>query len=782
MMRNSRPLALFAAAVLIGCHGIAANAQTSEKMTTLEMVGRYAELEKLAERRLAEQARTGTSILAPLCLAYSRLKKYGKLATCLDQLEQLIRQGDTTIVTDRADISNSDATPFPHMLRAEALIELGDYDKAIAEARTGLERIQDRMPYGAWPAKTYRLTLIETIGLACALAGQRENALIQIRHLKDFPIGFIGWGSMPSIRDNAIARIYAALGDYSAALPYLKEENAIVKSAFFLNDVAWGFSGSDSRETTISLPKILLRGKCLLETNDLAGAKKYLDVVLRNTRLADFGELQWIALFERGRIAEMEGDRESAVDFYRKAVDVIERQRSTINTEAGKIGFVGDKQAVYARLIAALIEMGRVAEAFDYVERSKSRALVDMLASKQDFAAQDPAQAALMLAQLDSADLNARIRDDSAKPEDKAATVRSLRVARQALQSAAPELSTLVMVSSVPAAELGALVGADETLIEYYYQGKDLYAFLLDRERLQAVRLEAPELAGEIQRLRKTLEATESQAWRAGARELYRRLWQPLEKLVTTRNIIVVAHGALHYLPFAALQDGEDKFLIDRYSLRFLPSASVLKYLRPAMRQKDARLLALGNPDLNDPRLDLDFAEGEAKLVASLYPASRLLLRKDASESNFKKAGSVFSRIHFASHGKFHADEPLKSGLYLAKDADNDGVLTVGELYSMNLEADLVTLSACETGLGKIASGDDVVGLTRGFLYAGSRSIVASLWSVDDKATAALMQAFHANLASMNKREALRQAQLKARETFPHPFLWAAFQLTGRAE
>ncbi|MDO8340582.1 MAG: hypothetical protein Q7T59_01265, partial [Candidatus Woesebacteria bacterium] len=214
MMRNARPLALLAAAVLLGCQGIAANAQTAEKMTTLEMVGRYAELEKLAERRLAEQARTSTSILAPLCLAYSRLKKYGKLAACLDQLEQLVRQGDTTIVTDRADISNSDATPFPHMLRAEALIELGDYDKAIAEARTGLERIQDRMPYGAWPAKTYRLTLIETVGLAYALAGQRENSLIQIRHLKDFPIGFIGWGSMPSIRDNAIARIYAALGDY----------------------------------------------------------------------------------------------------------------------------------------------------------------------------------------------------------------------------------------------------------------------------------------------------------------------------------------------------------------------------------------------------------------------------------------------------------------------------------------------------------------------------------------------------------------------------------------
>jgi CHAT domain-containing protein len=782
MKRACRLHILLAAAITLAFHGVEASAQATEKLTTLEMVGRYAELAKLAERRLAEQGQPSTSVVAPLCRAYSKLKEYRKLAVCLNQLEQQVHAGDTTIVTDRADISNSDATPLANMLRAEASIELGDYAKAIDEARIAFERIQDRMPFGIWPAKTYRMSLIETLGLAYALSGDRENALIQIKRLEDFPIGFLGWGSMPSVRDNAIARIHAALGNYAEALRFLKDEGAIVKSAYFLNNIAWGFSGSDVVETYIVLPKLLLRSKCLLETGDLVGARTYLDVVLRNARLDDFGEIQWIALYERGRVAEKEGPAGAALPFYLKAVEAIERQRASISTEANKIGFVGDKQVVYARLIAVLIEQGRAVEAFDYIERSKSRALVDMLASKKDFAAPDPAQAGLMLAQLDAADLNARIQDESAKPEARTTGARNLQVARETLQSAAPELSTLVTVSSVPSAELKALVGPDETLVEYYYQGTDLYAFLLDRERLLALRLDATQLASQVQSLRKTLEDTESQAWQQSARGLYQRLWQPLEKLITSKNVIVVAHGAMHYLPFAALQDAEGKFLLDRHSLRFLPSASVLKFLHPVLQNKDGRLLALGNPDLDDPRLDLAFAEGEAKLVASLYPSSRVLVRKDASESNFKKAGSVFSRIHFASHGKFQADEPLKSGLYLAKDADNDGVLTVGELYSMNLEADLVTLSACETGLGKISNGDDVVGLTRGFLYAGSRSIVASLWSVDDKATATLMQAFYANLASMNKREALRQAQIKAREAFPHPFFWAAFQLTGRAE
>lgn len=753
-------------------------------LTDLEMLGRYAELEQAAEQVLAGQTKAKTSVLGPLCLAYSRVKRYGKLFGCLDRLEQQIESGDSILETDKPMISDSDATPLPNMLRAEAHIELGDYPKAIMEARAALASVQDRLPFGIWPAKIYRLSLLGTLGLAYALEGDRTNALDHIRQLEDFPVGFLGNAIVLPFRANALARIHMALGQYQQALDQVKDEDsAWRRSVWFLNNAAWGYSGEDGVEVLVVLPRMLIRAKCHAELGALDEAKRILDTILRNARIADHGELYWLALFERGLVGERQGNLDEGISYYARAVGVIEQQRATISTEANKIGFVGDKQAVYGRLIAALVGQGRAAEAFDYVERSKSRTLVDMLASKKDFATRDPARIKLALAQFDAADLNAHVEGGGIRSEEKAAGTRNLQAARQALQSAAPELSTLVTVSSVPPAELDSLVGADETLIEYYYQGKDLYVFILERERLLAVRLDATELAAEVQGLREALGKTESSAWQEDARHLYQRLWKPIEKLIAKRNAIVVAHGALHYLPFAALQDNEGKFLIDQYSLRFLPSASVLKYLRPVMAQKkDARLLALGNPDLGDPGLNLAFAESEAKLVASLYSASRVLLRRDASESNFKKAGSAFSRIHFASHGKFRADEPLMSGLYLAKDADNDGVLTVGELYSMDLDADLVTLSACETGLGKIASGDDVVGLARGFLYAGSRSIVASLWSVDDRATATLMRAFYGNLVSMSKREALRQAQIEVRATFPHPFFWAAFQLAGRAE
>ncbi len=180
--------------------------------------------------------------------------------------------------------------------------------------------------------------------------------------------------------------------------------------------------------------------------------------------------------------------------------------------------------------------------------------------------------------------------------------------------------------------------------------------------------------------------------------------------------------------------------------------------------------------------MDLPNAQTEAVKVAAMFPDSRALLRADASKSAVKELGSGFSMLHFATHGRFDAQKPLRSGLYLAKGSESDGVLTVSDLYSLRWDVDLVTLSACETGLGKVSNGDDVIGLTRGFLYAGARSIVASLWEVDDAATAQLMESFYRNLASHDKREALRLAQIETRKQFPQPWYWAAFNIVGSAE
>ena len=348
------------------------------------------------------------------------------------------------------------------------------------------------------------------------------------------------------------------------------------------------------------------------------------------------------------------------------------------------------------------------------------------------------------------------------------------------MQSKAPELISLVTVTSQSIAELQSLIPPEEDLIEYYYRDKDMYAFVLSNGKLRVVSLDSEGLTEEIQNFRELIESR-STRFIDTSKKLYKRLFQPLEKYLSKHSIIIVPHGALHYLPMNALHDGNG-YLIDRYSIRMMPSASAMKYLRERNTEKSGPVLIFGNPDLGDRRYDLENAQQEALEIANIRRQSRVFIRKEATEQALFMYCNSYRYIHFATHSQFNPEVPLQSALLLAPDSHYNGLLTVDKLYSLTMNADLVTLSACETGLSKISNGDDLVGLTQGFLYAGCSSIVASLWKVDDLATAYLMTRFYKGLDKANKREALRSAQLETRIKYPHPYYWASFQLTGNAE
>lgn len=179
------------------------------------------------------------------------------------------------------------------------------------------------------------------------------------------------------------------------------------------------------------------------------------------------------------------------------------------------------------------------------------------------------------------------------------------------------------------------------------------------------------------------------------SQRLYNRLIKPFESLLTDRKLIIVPHRAMHYLPFNALHDGKGYF-IERYSIRILPSASVIKFLQAKKSAQPADILVFGNPDLGDPSLDLVYAQNEALAVAKTLPQSKVFLRNQATETAFKKYAGGFKYIHFATHGQFNPDAPLTSAVLLSKDAENDGMLTVDKLYSMKLDTDLVTLRNCK--------------------------------------------------------------------------------------
>jgi CHAT domain-containing protein len=519
-----------------------------------------------------------------------------------------------------------------------------------------------------------------------------------------------------------LAKIYMALGDYQRALQTIRRDKGQLNTAF--DELLLGRDFN----TFWELPRYYMLSKCMLETGDYMGAKANYDRLLQMPQTKQNGDIYWMILFDRGRIAETEGNSKMAIESYSHAIEIIEEQRSSINTEVSKIGFVGDKQEVYNRIISLLFAQARYSDAFEYVERAKARALVDMLASRDQFARTGAGthQPSALITKLNTAEVEAKVQDETTTT-DKSGQQRAIVIEiKEKIRNTDPELASLVAVTPSAVAEIQKLLPPDEILVEYFGSGDTFFAFILNQSEVRGVKLELTELKHKVELFREQILIPDSNKYKTEGQNLFEKLIQPIEPMIPSKNLTIVPHGALHYLPFNALHD-KDNFLIDRHNIRVLPSASVMQFLKDRREGHAGNLLALGNPDLGNPAYDLPWAQKEAIAISNGRPKSKLLIRNNATETAVKRFGEQFRYIHFATHGTFDAEKPLSSGLLLSSDSENDGTLTVEELYDLYLPADLVTLSACETALGKVANGDDVVGFTRGFLYAGTSSIVSSL-------------------------------------------------------
>ena len=278
--------------------------------------------------------------------------------------------------------------------------------------------------------------------------------------------------------------------------------------------------------------------------------------------------------------------------------------------------------------------------------------------------------------------------------------------------------------------------------------------------------------------------------WRAPLRRLQAALIAPVEAtglLAGKSELVLVPHAELQYLPFAALMDTTGRFLVQRYELALTPSASVWIALgdRPA-GPAGAGVLAFA------PRpATLPGASQEVATIQRLAGAdAQVLSGSNATESAFRRLAPSRRVLHLATYGVLNKQNPLFSFVKLAPDGAEDGRLEVHEVFGLHLAADLVVLSACQTGLGSgaladVPAGDDWVGLTRAFLHAGARHVVATLWPVDDWATAALMERFYgAGDVAAEPAHALAEAQraLIAVPATAHPFYWAGFVSVGGSQ
>ena len=582
-------------------------------------------------------------------------------------------------------------------------------------------------------------------------------------------------------------------------------------SSIYYTDYFSSYLGSSSqRLLAANLEQNLLnfqQGHLQLGVGRLDDARLTLERLLSAPDVDLMGGIYWAALFDRGRLAEAERKPDAAAEYYHKSIIEVERIRSSINSEASRIGFVGDKQAVYHAQVDLLLRTGRVQEAFAVTERSKGRVLVEMLAEKSSFsahAANDDHLRALLAqqAEADKLRVSEGFASDSANqaiadagpPPDQAKLLESTRqalrsvaasgdTAQKSIQQQYPNLAPLISVVEVSPSAIQAALHPDEVIISYYYTAAHLYAFVVSRNSIDIVDLARPGLEADVTALLREMSDPIGRYHQMSQR-LYGRLIGPVRARLKDRKVIIAPYGVLHHVPFAALSDGA-RFLVDDLRIAYLPSASTIEYVRalPARSGRQA-VLAFGDPDLGKPELELQFAKLEAQRVAAVFDGSVVLIGKAASKDRVRELAGGFRYLHFATHAIFDAEHPLKSALLLSPAPASDaatGDLTASEIYDLQLNADLVALSACESGLGKVRSGDEVIGLVRAFMYAGARRIVSSLWRVEDEATARLMSYFYIALKDdPDASEALRKAAGRLRKDgWEHPYFWAAFTVAG---
>jgi CHAT domain-containing protein len=250
---------------------------------------------------------------------------------------------------------------------------------------------------------------------------------------------------------------------------------------------------------------------------------------------------------------------------------------------------------------------------------------------------------------------------------------------------------------------------------------------------------------------------------------LFDILMRPLVERVGDRNLVIVPAGTLNYVPFHALFDGSS-YVIESREVSYSPSAAVWQELRSRRRKtaKTALLMAYA-----DERIPL--VNREVDQLSIVLPGARKFTGQNATFSAFQANAPDFDLIHLACHGQFRPDNPMFSSLHLA-----DGWVTVRDICVNRLNASLVTLSACETGLSKVFAGEEILGLARGFLSAGARSLILSLWTVNDEATTRFMADFYDNLQrGQTIAASLRVTQVNFIRNGEHPYYWSPFFLIG---
>lgn len=550
----------------------------------------------------------------------------------------------------------------------------------------------------------------------------------------------------------------------------------------------------------------LLFARLALRRGDAAAAASECKRAMERLAKLEAPVLNQQAYFLLGEAQQSSGDAAAAYESYQRARSYFETLRSSLRSEELKISFMKDRLAVYERLaevcLADSARPGAGAECFHYIELAKSRSLAERMIREEREAPAEVAagQSGLVRRIRDMRDeLNwyyRRIEQEQLRAEQPSPK-RIEKLQREALAHENELLRVLREVSAAdssenseraaqmnPLEDVRRCLPADAALIEFFTIRDNVVAGVLTRDSLEIAPLTPVSritnlmrmLDFQISKFRLAADYVRSfenqllAATQAHLFELYTELMAPLRARLTAKHLVIVPHGVLHYLPFHALFDGE-RYLADSFTFSYAPSAGIFALCQRKPSVASGAPLVIGAPDARAP-----FIENESESVCEALADAELVLGAEPGEAALRKRGADSRLIHIATHGQYRPDNPLFSGIRLGK-----SYLNLYDLYQLQLNADLVALSGCATGMNVVGAGDELLGLVRGLLHAGARALLLTLWDVQDRTTADFMATFYRHLASTAEiPAALRKSMAELKAAHPHPYYWAPFVLVGK--
>jgi CHAT domain-containing protein len=541
---------------------------------------------------------------------------------------------------------------------------------------------------------------------------------------------------------------------------------------------------------------LVLLARIALALNKVSDAEKYVDQIEAITHETNAPLMLFPFYMLRGQIAELKAAWPDAQTAYAAAAMDLEEHQAQVQHDDLKVTFLHGRNQVYEALVRLSLtdEHASPRTAYSWCERAKSRGLVELLSQHLPSVQARGDHSLLNKIHALREELNVHYirskpesRSQSMAADFQAVTMKEQELARTLREVSATnsEYVSLQQVSIAELEEVQQFLPERTTLVEYFITREEVMAFVVSRNKAKAIRKLSPpnrlqmlqeKLTFQLEKFLLGEEFVRSHSEQIQEATLYylqafhKILVEPLLFDIETPHLVIVPHAGLHFLPFHALFDGS-QHLIDRFEISYSPSASVLRYCLEKPDILDASPLLVGVPDEMAPLVD-----EEINLLNGLFPEAGVLRGEEATRQKFRLAARYSTFVHIATHASFRHDNPMFSNMKLA-----DGYVTALDLFSMECRTNLAVLSGCQSGLGQVGGSDDLLGLMRGFFYAGARSLLMSLWSVNDESTVTLMKTFYTEWKrGSSKSKALQTAMQTVRDGHPNPFYWAPFVLVGK--